>query len=146
MGRLGRYTVPVKDFNLAIEIFYWVRESKYANDIEDATEENVNNCLRELFFAGEHEFSAVRDRVSLVRPRYNLLSYYALRDEFMQTGKISDPCNVFGFTLVPHDYANYDSDTEYIRVNSITDESDSTEEFHDVSSNDDTLEVLHRYE
>jgi len=85
--------VPLMNMDALLETINWIRQDKNSPPPEQACEDNCNAVLRNLVFYGSEKFQEVRQRILSKKPDYHLLTYTYLRDEFLQTGSLSDPFN-----------------------------------------------------
>jgi hypothetical protein len=90
----GSYVPLAKD---PAEQINWYKKGNHSETPEVACENNCNSALRATFFFGKERFTDLRDKILRERPDYNLLSWYSLRDEFLNFGKLCDVEGTFAF-------------------------------------------------
>jgi hypothetical protein len=75
----------------------WIRKGEHAEDPEVACENNCNSALRAVFFYGYEAFEKARNSILFVRPNYNLINFFPLKEEFMEVGCLVDTSGAFTF-------------------------------------------------
>jgi hypothetical protein len=94
-GILNGFYVPLFERAALLETINWIRK---CDDHEKACEDNCNSVLRNLFFYGRDEYNLIRTAIQRQKPKYILLEFRFLLEEFLQHGSVYDPLNDYGFS------------------------------------------------
>lgn len=94
-GTLDDRFVPLMDMRANLETLNWIRR---CDDVEEATESNANDVLRNLFFYGRAVFDNYRQLILNVAPTFSLITYDTLHMAFFSIGAIPDPHGTFTFS------------------------------------------------
>jgi len=87
--------VPLFEMEACLETTNWIRK---CDDYEEATENNCNDVLRNLFFYGRSTFDHYRGLMQTAAPWANLICFDPLADSFLDIGKVADPTGAFTYS------------------------------------------------
>jgi hypothetical protein len=94
-GRLFDRYVPLFELDACLETTNWIRK---CDDHMEATENNCNDVLRNLFFYGRDTFERYRHLMQRAAPWANLISFDPIADSFLNIGKVPDPTGAFTYS------------------------------------------------
>lgn len=125
---MGRYVPLMQDY---AEPINWIRVGVKAEPPELACENNCNSALRAAFFYGKDTYNELRAKIHSVRPKYILLEFDALFNEFTQLGKLCDVEGTFTFgsarmsptSMVKYAEANCNKESENLSELSLIEKS-----------------------
>jgi len=78
-----------------LEITNWIRK---CDNEQEATNDNCNDVLRNLFFYGQKTFDSYRAKMLELDPTLCLITYQPLAHAYLGYGTLPDPYGTFGFT------------------------------------------------